>query len=153
MDQTDLPKAFGVFKPVGYTVIAFRSAADMQAALNSLLEQGFAESTVVRYTPAEMKIQVEADLQTASPLASFGYELDLVKAHGVLAENGCSFLVVHAPDDAKAERVAAVARATKAVSAQHYGTLMIEELTGLTPGDAPAAMYFFSSASVKGKRV
>lgn len=48
MDQTDPPKAFGVFKPVGYTVIAFRSAADMQAALNSLLEQGFAESTVVR---------------------------------------------------------------------------------------------------------
>ncbi|MDO9218730.1 MAG: hypothetical protein Q7U14_15765 [Lacisediminimonas sp.] len=120
-------------------MIAFRSAADMQAAVNSLLEQGFADSTMVRYTPAEMTVQVEANLQTASPLASFGYELDLVKAHGVLAENGCSFLVVHAPDDAQAERVAAVARATKAVSAQHYGTFMIEELTGLTPRNTPDA--------------
>jgi hypothetical protein len=137
MDKTDPPQAFGVFKPVGSTVIAFRSAADMQAAVNSLLEQGFADSTMVRYTPAEMTVQVEANLQTASPLASFGYELDLVKAHGVLAENGCSFLVVHAPDDAQAEQVAAVARSTKAVSAQHYGTFMIEELTGLTPGHTP----------------
>ena len=86
-----------------------------------------------------MTTQVEAELKTASPLASFGYELDLVKAHGVLAQDGCSFLVVHAPDDALAERVAAVARATKAVAGQHYGTFMIEELADLTPVDPPVA--------------
>lgn len=139
MDKTNPPRTFGVFKPVGHTVIAFRSDADMQAAVNSLIEQGFAHSALVRYTPAEMKAQVDTELQIASPLASFGYELDLVKAHGVLAENGCSFLAVHAPDDALAERVAAVARATKAVAGQHYGTFMIEELADLSPGDTPAA--------------
>ncbi|WP_296446158.1 hypothetical protein [Rhodoferax sp. UBA5149] len=138
MNKTDPPKVLGVFKPVGHTVIAFRSDADMQAAVTALVEQGFVESALVRYAPAEMQAQVDAELQAASPLASFGYELDLVKAHGVLAQSGCSFLVVHAPDDAQAERVAAVARATKAVAGQHYGTFMIEELTELAPGGAPA---------------
>src|SRR5512133_125269 len=139
MDKTNPPRTFGVFKPVGHTVIAYASAADLQAAVNLLAEEGFDESTWVRYAPAEMKAQVDSELQTASPLASFGYELDLVKAHGVLAERGCSFLIVHAPDEAQAERVAAVARATKAITAQHYGTFMIEDVIALTPGDAAAS--------------
>lgn len=139
MDKTNPPRTFGVFKPVGHTVIAYASAADLQAAVNLLAEEGFDESTWVRYAPAEMKAQVDSELQTASPLASFGYELDLVKAHGVLAERGCSFLVVHAPDEGQAERVAAVARATKAITAQHYGTFMIEDVIALTPGDAAAS--------------
>jgi len=44
---------------------------------------------------------------------------------------------VYAPDQDRADRVAAVAKAHRAVSAQHYGTFMIEELTDLTLGDAP----------------
>lgn len=138
MDKTNPPKTFGVFKPVGHTVIAFRSAADLQAAVSALMAQGFAGSTMVQYTPEEMMAQVDAELQTASPLASFGYELDLSKAHRALAQSGCSFLVVYAPHDAQAERVAAVVRTSRAVTAQHYGTFMIEELTGLA-GEAPDA--------------
>lgn len=139
MDKSDPPKVFGVFKPVGHTVIAFRSAADLQAAVNLLTEEGFADSSWVSYAPAEMKAQVDLELQTASPLASLGYELNLVKADGVLAEKGCSFLVVHAPDEEQAERVAAVARATKAVTAQHYGNFIIEDVIAPTPGDAAAS--------------
>ncbi|WP_394755170.1 hypothetical protein [Rhodoferax sp.] len=71
-DKTDHPQALGVFKPVEYTWVAFCSAADRLAALNSLLEQGFADWTGVRDAPAEMKAQVQANLQTASPFASFG---------------------------------------------------------------------------------
>ncbi len=136
MDKTNPPKAFGVFKPVGHTVIAFASAAELQAAVNLLTEAGFPASSWVSYAPEEMKAQVDLQLQTASPLASLGYELDLVNAHGVLAEQGCSFLVVHAPDEAQAERVAAVARAAKAVSAQHYGTFMIEDVIAPKAQDA-----------------
>jgi hypothetical protein len=134
VDKTNPPRTFGVFKPVGHTLIAFKTEADLQAAVNLLTEAGFAASTLVQYTPTEMKIQVDSELRTASPLAGFGYELDLVKAHGALAESGCSFLVVHAPDEAQAERVATVARATKAVSAQHYGSFMIEDVIALPPG-------------------
>lgn len=78
-------------------------------------------------------------LQSASPLATFGYELDLVKADVELTENGCSFLVVHAPQEAKAERVAAMVRATQAVMAQHYGTFLIEDVIALPPAKAPAS--------------
>ena len=135
MDKTNPPRTFGVFKPVGHTLIAYRTDADLQAAVNLLTEAGFAASTLVEYTPTEMKIQVASELQTASPLAGFGYELDLVKAHGELADSGCSFLVVHAPEEAQAERVATVARATHAVTAQHYGTFMIEDVIALAPGN------------------
>lgn len=135
MDKTNPPRTFGVFKPVGHTLIAYKTDADLQAAVNLLTEAGFAASTLVQYTAAEMKIQVASELQTASPLAGFGYELDLVKAHGELADSGCSFLVVHAPEEAQAERVATVARATHAVTAQHYGTFMIEDVIALAPGN------------------
>lgn len=139
MNKSNPPETFGVFKPVGHTVIAFQSIADMQAAVSSLTEQGFAESTLVRYTPQEMTAQVDAELQNASPLASFGYELDLIKAHRALAESGCSFLIVYAPDDEQAKRVAVVARTMKAAAAQHYGTFMIEEIIDLTPGGGPVS--------------
>ena len=138
MDKTNPPRTFGVFKPVGHTLIAFKTDADLQMAVKLLTEAGFADSTFVQYTPAEMKIQVDSELQTASPLAGFGYELDLVKVHGTLAESGCSFLVVHAPEEAQAERVATVAQATNAVTAQHYGTFMIEDVITPAPGSAAA---------------
>lgn len=136
MKKTDPPEAFGVFKPVGHTVIAFRTAGDLQAALSALLAQGFASTALVRYTPDEMKSQVDSEMQAASALASLGQELNLVKAHRELAEGGCSFLIVHAPDDEQAERVANVARTLKAVAAQHYGRFIIEELIDQAPGDA-----------------
>lgn len=135
MDKTDPPTSFGVFKPVGHTVIAFASAGDMQAAASSLLEQGFTSEDLVRYTPQEMVAQVDSQLPQASPLASVGQELNLIKAHRALAEGGCSFLVVHAPDDAQAEKVDAVVRTMKATSAQRYGRFIVEELVDLAPGE------------------
>lgn len=135
MDKNNPPKSFGVFKPVGHTVIAFASAAALEAAARSLLAQGFTSPDMVRYTPEEMKVQVEADLLTASALASVGQELNLVKAHRALAENGCSFLVVHAPDDAKAKLVDAAVHAQHATSAQRYGSFLIEELVAPPDGE------------------
>lgn len=135
MDKTDPPTSFGVFKPVGHIVIAFATEAHVQAAISALLAQGFASEALVRYAPAEMAAQVGAQEQSASPLASLGQELNLIKSHRDLAQRGCSFLVVHAPDDAQAERVAELARAMQAVAAQRYGSFLIEELIERTPGE------------------
>ncbi len=129
MEKSDPPKSFGVFKPVGHTVIAFASDAAMQTAVSALLEQGFSASDLVRYTPREMEAQADADMLSASPLASVGQELNLVRSQRELAQNGCSFLVVHAPEDEQAERVAAVVRSMKATAAQRYGRFIIEDLT------------------------
>lgn len=81
-----------------------------------------------------MATQVDAQLLAASPLASFGYELDLIRVHGDLAKKGCSFLVVDAPTDVLAAQVAELVHSIKPATAQHYGLLMIEDLTEKAPG-------------------
>ncbi len=136
MSKHNPSESFGVFKPVGHTVIAFSVEADMQSAVIALKAQGFVDADFIFYTPQEMVSQVDMEVQNAGLLAPFGYELALVKAHRVQAQQGCHFLVVCAPKSAQSARVAAAANDNHAVSAQHYGRLMIEELAGLELGDA-----------------
>lgn len=128
MDKHNIPESFGVFKPVGHVVVTLRTAADLQAAEAALSEQGFAASEMVRYTPAEMIAQVDAQVAKASPMAAIGQDLNLIKAHRESAQEGCSFLVVHAPEQAHVDKVEAVAHALKAVAAQRYGRFVTEEL-------------------------
>lgn len=135
MNKTDPPTSFGVFKPVGHTVIAFASADNLKAASADLLAQGFKLEDMVTYTAQEMLAQVAANLLTASPMASVGQELNLVKAHQALAQQGCSFLVVQADDEPKAGLVDAVLRSHHATSAQRYGRFLIEELVEQVPGE------------------
>lgn len=135
MEKSNPPRSFGVFKPSGHTVIAFESVSLLEAAVKALSEQGFTASDIVRYTPQEMLAQTDSDLVTASPLASVGQELNLIKAHRELAQKGSSFLVVHAPDDDQARQVDAVIHGMQTTAAQRYGTLIIEELVDKTDGE------------------
>lgn len=135
MEKSNPPKSFGVFKPVGHTIMVYPSAEAMEAAALSLADHGIDSSAMVRYTPGEMKAQVESNLETASALASVGQELNLVKAHRALAEQECSFLVVYAPDDESAAKVDAVIEATHPRAAQRYGSFVIEELVESIEGE------------------
>jgi hypothetical protein len=134
MDKSNPPTTFGVFKPVGHTLMAFATEAELQSAVVALKSMGFADASMVHYAPAEMAAQVEAQLLESSPLATFGYELDLIRAHGALAKQGCSFLLVDAPTDALATQVAALVKTIQPATAQHYGLVMIENLTEQRPG-------------------
>ncbi len=129
MDQSTPPTAYGVFKPVGRTLIALQTHDKLQSARAALSDLGFAPSSMVQYSAAEMKAQVIAELLSTSPVASFGYELDLIRQYKILAEQGCSFLVVEAPTDVLAEQVADWVHRSNPVSAQHYGHFMIQHLT------------------------
>lgn len=140
MDKTNPPVTFGVFKPVDHTVITYRTPADMQSGVDALAALGFNISDTARYSPQDMLAQVDAQLIAASPLASFGYELDLIKIHRAMAQEGCSFLVVYAPEEAQALQVAKVAQTSHAVAAQHYGTFMINEVLEPTPGETSPAL-------------
>lgn len=133
MDKSNPPTTFGVFKPVGHTVVVYRDAAAAEAGVADLSARGFGAAAITRYSAQDMRTQVASDRVTASPLAGFGYELDLMNIHDGLAEHGASFVVVHAPGTEQAEQVADSARATHAIAANHYNTLMIEEVTGLKP--------------------
>ena len=135
MDINNPPRSFGVFKPVHHTVVVFADQAAMETAAAALLSEGFSEEDLTRYTPAQMLAQTASDLETASPLASMGQELNLVKAHRALAEDGCSFLVVHASTDVQTATLVKVAKATGAKAAQHYGSFLIEELIPTSDGE------------------
>lgn len=91
MDKSNPPTAFGVFKPVGHTLMAFLSEDKLQSAQTALGELGFGPGSMVRYSPSEMKAQVVAELQDASPFASFGYEIDLIRQHKILASKVAVF--------------------------------------------------------------
>lgn len=128
MDPNSHPKTLGVFAPVGHVILSFPTAQDMEGAAQALGDAGFTGNAVVRYTPEQMREQVDIDLQKASPIAALGQEINLVRAHGELADQGYSFLVVHAPQEPEWRQVADIARRFHAERAQRYGNFIIEEL-------------------------
>lgn len=134
---SDPQRSFGVFKPVGHLVISFAQAEQADAAAQALRERSIADAGQLRrYSDREMLAQIDADLADASPLASLGQEMNLVKAHRALAERGYHWLVVAAPDDEAARRVADCAAAAGAERAQFYGRFVIEEMIE-HPDDEP----------------
>lgn len=134
MDQEE-HTSFGVFKPVGHTVISFPSADQAAQARTALGRLGVAGDAIHSYTDREMLSQIERDIQAASPLASIGQEMNLIRAHQALAELGYHWLVVHTPEDELARAVAACVKPLGAERAQLYGHFIIEEL--ITHADAP----------------
>lgn len=135
MDKTQPPRSFGVFKPTGHTVIALASQGEADAAFEALLQRGFDAAGMVRYAPGEMLAQVRSDLHTASPLAAVGQELNLVRAHGELAEGGSHFIVVPTPDDERLTQVRELlAQCPGVQAAQRYGAFIVEDLVGETRG-------------------
>lgn len=122
--------SFGVYKPVGHVVISFPSAQQTEAARAAIAKEPGLGGDAIRYmTDRQMTEQIDQDLLDASPLANFGQELNLVKAHRELAQLGYHWLIVRAEGDLTA-RVAAIAKEHGAERAQRYGRLVIEELIG-----------------------
>jgi hypothetical protein len=64
----------------------------------------------------------------ASNTRSFGYEVSLMRRFQELAKEGASWLIVFAPEDDKAARVAEVAKSRGALIAEKYHRLVIEDL-------------------------
>jgi hypothetical protein len=133
MDKHNPPTAFGVFKPIGHTLLAFATQAERRGATRAMLALGLSDASMVVYSAPEMLQLADEELQAAGPMAHFGYELDLLRAHRVLAQQGCSFLIVHVPDEAQADQVAGLVAALQPQAAQRYGRFLAHDLT------APAA--------------
>jgi hypothetical protein len=67
-------------------------------------------------------------LQHTSDFAGFGYEVTLMRKYKELAARGASWLIVFAPEDEHAERVAGAVRGHGALLAEKYHRLVIEDL-------------------------
>jgi hypothetical protein len=132
--------SFGVFKPVDHVVISFATAQQADAAAQAFVAMGMRGTGAVRrLTDREMIEQIDHDLQQASAVATIGQEINLIKAHRALAQQGYHWLVVHAPEERQVARVAQVARDHGAERAQRYGHFIIEELITHEADRAPVA--------------
>jgi hypothetical protein len=129
MDKQSQPETLGVFAPVGHVIVSFPTAQDMSGAADALREAGFDDDgDLTAYTAEQMRQQVDIDLAKASPIANLGQEVNLARARGELADEGYSFLVVKADEEAQWTQVADIARRFHAERAQRYGNFIIEEL-------------------------
>ena len=67
-------------------------------------------------------------LPEAPGSAGFGSEIQSMRQIYLLATEGCSLLVVHAPHGDSVEKVKRIARQHGAKVAKRYGRLLIEDL-------------------------
>jgi hypothetical protein len=128
MTKADHPQSLGAFKPVGHVVVAMPDDARAARTVQALLAQGFERDDILEYSAAEENDEMDRMLQHTSDFAGFGYEVTLMRRYKELAGLGASWLIVFAPEDEQAERVAAAAREHGALLAEKYHRLVIEDL-------------------------
>ena len=128
MTKADHPQSLGAFKPVGHVVVAMPDDTSAAKAIDSLRQQGFEADDILAYTAAEEDDEMDRMLQHTSDFAGFGYEVTLMRKYKELAGRGASWLIVFAPEDEQAERVAQAVRGHGALLAEKYHRLAIEDL-------------------------
>jgi hypothetical protein len=140
-NHPDIPNAVenpirsdGVLPPENKIFMAFQSPDDLQGALNALLDAGFQESELLVFSPQQMRRQMQTNIDHAGPLASIGQDMNLLKTHLALAEQGHGYVVVLWPKSDHEELITQVAVEHNAARAQKFGRLIIEELVEPHPG-------------------
>ena len=128
MTKADHPQSLGAFKPVGHVVVAMPDDSRAARAVQTLLARGFERDDILEYSAAEENDEMDRMLQHTSDFAGFGYEVTLMRRYKELAGQGASWLIVFAPEDDQAERVAAAALEHGALLAEKYHRLVIEDL-------------------------
>lgn len=128
MTKADHPQSLGAFKPTGHVVVAMPDDERAAAAVRALRARGFEADDILEYTAAEENDEMDRMLQHASDFAGFGYEVTLMRKYKALAADGASWLIVFAPEDEQAERVASAVREHGALLAEKYHLLAIEDL-------------------------
>jgi hypothetical protein len=128
LTKADHPQSHGAFKPVGHVMVALRDEVLAGATARALLDAGFEDRDILHYSAGEEREEMERMIDHASDFAGFGYELTLMRRYQALAREGCSWLLVYAPDDTHTRRVGEVAQQNGALLAVKYNRLVIEDL-------------------------
>ena len=118
----------GVFNPMGHVVVAFESDERAGEAAAALREAGFEPEDILQYSADEEAQEMTRLLDGATGTAGFGHEIGLMRQYKSLAERGCGWLVVYAPEEAQCEKVVEVAKRYGAKLAEKYHRLVIEDL-------------------------
>ena len=127
MTKADLPHSLGAFKPVGHVLMAVRQE-QLAEVLQALRDAGFGDEDILDFSADEHAGRMEQMLDHASDFAGFGYEVVLMRRYKTLAEKGCEFLLIYAPEDDETARVSEVAERFGLPSAVKYHRLVEEDL-------------------------
>jgi hypothetical protein len=128
LTKEDIRNTTGILNPLGHVVLAFPDDATTAEAVQALQAAGFAPEDVLVYTAAEATPRLRERVRTASEAAGFGYEITLMRRYLSFAEAGAGWLVVYAPGDGAAAKVADIARRHGARCAVRYHRLASEDL-------------------------
>jgi hypothetical protein len=126
--RAKFPTSFGVFSPTGHIVMALKDDAAAEKARAALIANGFGEEEVIHHTRNQVITEAEKSKeQEASPL-QIGQDVVKIDEYLALANAGCGFLVVHAPEDERTRRAIAIAKPFGLKFAEKYNRLTLEEL-------------------------
>jgi len=128
MTKADLPQSLGAFKPVGHVLMALRDENQAREAVQALHQAGFDDEDVLQFTAGEHEGRMDQMLDHTSAIAGFGYEIVLMRRYKKLSAEGCRWLLIYAPDDDEAQRVAEVAQRFGSPMAVKYHRLVEEDL-------------------------
>lgn len=126
--ELDAMRTLGALNPVGNAILAFASDALADDAEKALLQAGFAQADVLKYTSGQLFPDLETMMRSASGAAGFGYEIVLMRRYMTLASEGCGWLIVYCPEDAQTAQLQEAAKRLGAKSAVRYRRLASEDL-------------------------
>ena len=123
-----LPTSIGTFKPVDNDMMGLPTQLQADALVAALHAAGWTPDAVLHFLPRESVPELQALVDSAGPLADFGYELKLLRRYLSLAQQGYRWLLVRVDDADHAAAACTVARTCGARLAVYYRTLTVEEL-------------------------
>ncbi len=128
MTKEDTAQTFGVFNPVGHVVVAFPNDDAARQAAQALRDEGFDEADVLQYSATEESQEMARMLDGITGTAEFGHEVVLMRKYKELADKGCGWLVVYAPEKERCEKAVEVAKRHGALLAEKYHRMVVEDL-------------------------
>ena len=128
LTKANFPRSFGVFSPTGHVVMAITNDAEAQQARAALVQSGFSDDDVTRYSKEEVLAEFEKSEAHAVDPIQIGQDVAKVEEYLQLANQGCGFLVVQAPEDEDAKRAVRIVKPFGLKFAEKYNRLTLEEL-------------------------
>ncbi|MBN9133792.1 MAG: hypothetical protein J0H48_10570 [Nitrosospira multiformis] len=128
-EKPQYPTSFGLFYPVGYLVVGFKSREDALRVQQDLKTGGYEPDDCVFFSCKEVTEAATDNLEKNEGfLPRLGWADEAIKVHLETAKEGGSFLVIYAPDKLSSDRAMNVIRNVPFAFAHRYHRLAIEEL-------------------------
>jgi hypothetical protein len=108
--------------------MAFSRDESAGLARAALLAAGFSDDEVTRYNKDDVIAECQKSKEQASNPVQIGQDVTKIEEYLALANEGCGFLVVHAPEDERSKRAITIVQPYGLKFAEKYNRLTLEEL-------------------------